>query len=76
MRVLSHAICIYHLDHERYPLRLDDLVGDYIAKLPLDPWRNAYVYEHPKLWSDGGSGSSIRMTINCAALPSLRSDFP
>ena len=68
IRALASAICIYHLDHKRYPQRIDDLVGGYIAKLPKDPWREPYAYEHPVLWSNGGSGDLISLAIDCAPL--------
>ena len=48
---LEQALDMYRLDHLRYPTQeegLEALVsGNYIRRLPNDPWRNPYSYSAP-----------------------------
>lgn len=37
---LRIALAMYLADHGKYPAQLDDLVPDYFAELPLDPYNN------------------------------------
>jgi len=69
---LEQAIDMYRLDHLRYPTEQEGLqalvAGDYIRRLPNDPWRNPYTYSAPapdgrefmiaSLGADGREGGS------------------
>lgn len=48
---LEQAIDMYRLDHLRYPTSQEGLqalvAGNYIRRLPNDPWGNAYSYSAP-----------------------------
>jgi general secretion pathway protein G len=48
---LEQAIDMYRLDHLRYPSSEEGLqalvAGNYIRRLPDDPWGNAYTYSAP-----------------------------
>ena len=70
---LEQALDMYRLDHLRYPTQeegLEALVsGNYIRRLPNDPWRNPYSYSAPapdgrdfrvaSLGADGREGGSV-----------------
>lgn len=48
VRTLTNAINMYRLDHFDYPSGLQDLVsGNYLDKLPKDPWNRDYQYRSP-----------------------------
>ena len=69
---IEQAIDMYRLDHLRYPTEQEGLqalvAGNYIRRLPADPWRNAYGYRAPgadgrefqifSLGADGREGGS------------------
>lgn len=69
---LEQALDMYRLDNLRYPTAQEGLqalvAGDYIRRLPEDPWRNPYSYESPgpdgrdfriiSLGADGREGGS------------------
>ncbi len=69
---LEQAIDMYRLDHLRYPTEEEGLqalvAGNYIRRLPNDPWRNPYSYRAPapdgrdfqiaSLGADGREGGS------------------
>ncbi len=69
---LEQAIDMYRLDHLRYPTEQEGLqalvAGNYIRRLPADPWRNPYAYRAPgvdgrefqiiSLGADGREGGS------------------
>lgn len=69
---LEQAIEMYRLDHMRYPSRQEGLpslvAGNYIRRLPNDPWNHPYAYKvpgadgHPfqllSLGADGREGGS------------------
>jgi general secretion pathway protein G len=40
----SQIIDLYKLDHGRYPDNLDQLLGNYLNGITLDPWGNRYEY--------------------------------
>ena len=48
---LEQAINMYRLDHLRYPTNEEGLralvAGNYVPRLPNDPWGNPYVYTAP-----------------------------
>lgn len=37
LRNLKLYLTVYHLDHKRYPERLEDLIPDYVIAVPRDP---------------------------------------
>jgi len=41
---LGTEVALYQLDHGNYPSSLEMLVGDYLKKLPTDPWGNDFGY--------------------------------
>ncbi len=50
IQTIQSALDIYRLNKGDYPggdEGLTPLVPDYVSKLPLDPWNNAYVYLNP-----------------------------
>lgn len=54
VRTLVNAINLYRLDHFDYPSDLSELVtGNYLDKVPQDPWNNYYQYRHPGLENPG-----------------------
>jgi len=69
---LEQAIEMYRLDHMRYPTQAEGLpslvAGNYIRRLPNDPWNHPYAYKvpgaggHPfqvmSLGADGREGGS------------------
>ena len=69
---IEQAIDMYRLDHLRYPNEQEGIqalvAGNYIRRLPADPWRNAYGYRAPgrdgrefqifSLGADGREGGS------------------
>ena len=69
---LEQAIDMYRLDHLRYPTGEEGLqalvAGNYIRRLPDDPWGNPYLYSAPgpegrpfqiaSLGADGRDGGS------------------
>ena len=69
---LEQALDMYRLDHLRYPTQEEGLealvTGNYIRRLPNDPWRNPYSYSAPgpdgrdfqvaSLGADGREGGS------------------
>ncbi len=69
---LEQAVDMYRLDHLRYPTEQEGLqalvAGNYIRRLPADPWRNPYSYSAPgpdgrdfriaSLGADGREGGS------------------
>ena len=69
---LEQAIEMYRLDHQRYPTTAEGLqvliAGQYIRRLPEDPWHNPYRYAAPgpdgkpftvaSLGADGREGGS------------------
>ena len=71
---LCSGLILYYQEHRRYPLPQDGLEalvkkpGAYLGRLPLDPWRNPYVYEV----SSQGTGPRL-ICLNCAeSLPSFK----
>jgi hypothetical protein len=49
LRSIMTALESYHIDNNRYPDTLDQLLAPiaYLAKVPIDPWTDAaYVYNH------------------------------
>ena len=58
VRTLVNAINLYRLDHFDYPSGLSELVsGNYLDKVPTDPWNNDYQYRNP------GSNNSGKFDI-------------
>ncbi len=69
---LEQGVDMYRLDHRRYPTSAEGLQalvdGDYIRRLPDDPWGNPYRYSAPgaegrpfqisSLGADGRDGGS------------------
>jgi general secretion pathway protein G len=69
---LEQAVDMYRLDHLRFPTTDEGLrallAGNYVRRLPNDPWGNAYVYSAPapdgrdfriaSLGADGREGGS------------------
>jgi general secretion pathway protein G len=69
---LEQGIEMYRLDNRRYPTSEEGLqalvAGDYIRRLPNDPWNNPYLYAAPgregrpftvsTLGADGREGGS------------------
>lgn len=48
VRTLVNAINLYRLDNFDYPSDLSQLVsGNYLDKVPKDPWNNDYQYRNP-----------------------------
>jgi general secretion pathway protein G len=50
IRAIESALNMYRLDHHVYPTTdegLEALVGDYLPRLPMDPWNRPYHYLHP-----------------------------
>jgi general secretion pathway protein G len=50
IRAIESALNMYRLDHHVYPTTdqgLEALVGDYLPRLPMDPWNRPYNYLHP-----------------------------
>ena len=41
---LGKEIALYQLDHGNYPSSLEMLAGDYLKKVPKDPWGNDFGY--------------------------------
>ena len=68
IRILSEVLELYHEKHGSYPSTdqgLEPLVAEeYLRKIPMDPWGNAYHYVCPgihnprgyDLWSNGSDG--------------------
>lgn len=55
IKTLQSALDIYRLDNNFYPSNsegLEVLVGNYINKLPVDPWGKPYIYLNPGLHQD------------------------
>lgn len=44
---IEGALGMYYADHYEFPSSLNDLVPDYLKKVPNDPWENPYVYKSP-----------------------------
>jgi len=47
---LAGFIKLYKQDEGKYPTSdegLEAIVGKYIEEVPLDPWKNEYIYESP-----------------------------
>lgn len=42
------ALAAYRLEHGRLPKRLDELVGDYLREVPLDPYVNTQIVYQPQ----------------------------
>ena len=57
---LEQALDMYRLDNLRYPTQAEGLqalvAGNYIRRLPADPWRNPYSYSAP-----GADGADFRI---------------
>lgn len=52
IRAIESALNMYRLDNHVYPTTdegLEALVGDYLPRLPVDPWNRPYNYLHPGL---------------------------
>ncbi len=50
IRAIESALNMYRLDNHVYPTTdegLEALVGDYLPRLPIDPWNRPYNYLHP-----------------------------
>ncbi len=70
--MLEQGVEMYRLDNQRYPTSEEGLqalvAGDYVRRLPEDPWRNPYRYSAPgadghpftisSLGADGREGGS------------------
>lgn len=50
IRAIESALNMYRLDNHVYPTTdqgLEVLVGDYLPRMPMDPWDRPYQYLHP-----------------------------
>jgi general secretion pathway protein G len=51
LSTLEQALDMYRLDHMRYPTQAEGLralvAGNYIRRLPDDPWNHPYAYKVP-----------------------------
>ncbi|MGK0438622.1 MAG: hypothetical protein ACJATK_001572 [Paracoccaceae bacterium] len=44
IEMLSSSVELYEKDNGIYPSVLDQLKGEYVKKIPQDPWGNRYLY--------------------------------
>lgn len=77
VRAIATQISMYKLDNFTYPSSSEGLEAlvknpgkktwrQYLDKVPLDPWQNAYQYQYPgtrnpnsyDIWSTGGDGAA------------------
>lgn len=67
IRAIESALNMYRLDNHNYPSTdegLEALVGNYLSRLPKDPWSNEYLYLSPgghsdiDIYSHGRDGQS------------------
>jgi len=56
---ISKQISLYELQNEKLPGKLEDLIPEYLKKIPLDPWGSEYQYlniENPDEEEHGEKG--------------------
>jgi hypothetical protein len=59
--LLQIALALYHIEHDKYPMRLADLVPKYLERLPFDPYSR-----QPFQYAPAGLGHSVECPLDHA----------